>query len=136
MEMQTFPSPDYLLEKWNSILGDITPIIPEDICESDINEWENYKRKWNRQSPVEDIFTEKVKAIFLLTFICTTYSSAEIQLKEFQRFGINFRTIKSSKVVGIHLNVRNYATQLIFENCKELITGYVRELKMEDTLND
>jgi hypothetical protein len=30
----------------------------------------------------------------------------------------------------------NYSYISIFEDGKDLITGYVRELKMEDTLND
>lgn len=132
----TFPSPDYLAEKWISIIGDVAPIIPEDVDASDINDWEEYKRKWLWHFPVEDPFTERLKAIFLISSICSTYSSYELSLKEFHRFVVNFRSIKSNKSVGVHFKVRDYATKLLFDDCKELITGYVRELKMEDALND
>lgn len=132
----SFPSPDYLVEKWLSIIGDIMPVIPTDIDPRDINEWEKYKKHWLWHFPVEDPFTEKVKAIFLLSFISSTYQNAELKLKVFQHFGISIRSIKSDRCVGVHVKVREYATKLIFQDAKDLITGYIRELKMEDTLKD
>ncbi len=130
-----FGAPDYLLSKWDSIIGDIIPVIPENIDRFDTNDWEFYKIKWDMYYPPY-IFTEKLRAIFLLTSICTSYSSIELQLKEFQRFGINFREVRSIKTTEVQVKIIDYANKLIFEDCKDLITGYVRELKMEDTLND
>lgn len=146
IDTQTSPAPDYLLEKWHSIIGDIIPVIPiksqgsnfviYDIGTSDINEWEEYKKGWYWHFPVDDPFTEKVKAIFLLSFICKTYSNIELKLNEFHNFGISIRSIKSDRCVGVHTKIKEYATKLIFQDEKDLVTGYVRELKMEDTLKD
>lgn len=142
----SIPAPDYLLEKWHLIIGDIIPVIPiksqdsnfavYDIGTIDINEWEEYKKDWYWHFPVDDPFTEKVKAIFLLSFICKTYSNIELKLNEFRNFGISIRSIKSDICVGVHTKIKDYATKLIFQDEKDLVTGYVRELKMEDTLKD
>jgi hypothetical protein len=142
----TFPAPDYLLEKWHSIIGDITPVIPiksqvsnfviYDVDTIDINEWLNYKQKWLCNFPVDDPFTEKVKSIFLLSTICSGYSCDKLRLEEFFKFGINIRSINSKKCIGVHVKITEYATELVLETSKDLITGYIRELKMEDTLKN
>jgi hypothetical protein len=132
-----FPAPNYLLEKWISIIGDVTPVITIDcdIDEVDINEWLDYKKKWLYNLTDEDPFVEKVKSIFLLS-LCSGYSSVKLQLEEFFKFGINIRSINSNKCIGVHVKITEYVTKLILESSKDLITGYVRELKMEDTFKN